>query len=352
MKEKPISDAIVSTGAFLIKGTEMQQIINHSIMNYQAFFRWVYIAIMNLLEEQIPSEVPRMTQQDLSYITEFLQSFDTIADANSQKTGFIMERLGQYLSDAPLSILPDLSTNEWSVFLAANQCVQNDKAILRHFPEMSLIQQYKHLKESVESIFTRIKDPISKDLSMTNTFKCFEHIGPFRSSQLSTSKDNTICVFLQPPDKIHTLHFKGTRISAGSLYFSEEGNNFTVLDVEIYSKTVLSCLLQDDKKLTILYQVPLTSPLQQLRKVRPEGRIFHNAVAINCFNLTPKLHQPVKGMVALQFAVSGARKVGIVLGENRRKIRLYEMEGEEEEEDAEMTNSFLTEAVDSEMTSQ
>jgi anaphase-promoting complex subunit 4 len=46
-----------------------------------------------------------------------------------------------------------------------------------------------------------------------------------------------------------------------------------------------------------------------------------------------------------EFAVSGSRKVGIVLAENRRKVRLYEMEGEEEEdEDADMTNSTMKES--------
>lgn len=62
----------------MIKAGEMQQIINHSVINYKAFFRWLYGAILNLMDEAIPSEIHKMTQQDLAYITEFLQNFDHI----------------------------------------------------------------------------------------------------------------------------------------------------------------------------------------------------------------------------------------------------------------------------------
>lgn len=51
-------------------------------------------------------------------------------------------------------------------------------------------------------------------------------------------------------------------------------------------------------------------------------------------------------MAACFFAVSGSRRVSVVLAENRRKVKLFEMEAEEdEEEDADMTPSVIKEDV-------
>jgi anaphase-promoting complex subunit 4 len=354
LQEKVISEAILSNGAFLIKGGEMQQIINHSIINYKAFFRWLYTAIMHVLDEQIPNEIPKMTQQDLAYITEFLQNFDRIGK-NSKQNGFIMERLGQYLSDSNLTIQPDMSGNEWSHFLALDQCVQNHPSILKHFEEMSLIQQYKHLKTSIENIFAAPKDAITAQFEMVHVFDCFQYgAATLRTSQINVNKDAILSAFLEPPESVLLLQMQLPRndceVKCARLCFPLEtlDDNYRVLDVKLYSSTVLTVLLQDKtpSKGTVLGQVQLGSALEKFTDVGGVyGGIFTDVVTINGSGLVPKLLKSVDGMVGAEFAVSGSRKVGIVLAENRRKVRLYEMEGEEEEdEDADMTNSTMKES--------
>ncbi|RZC38115.1 anaphase-promoting complex subunit 4 [Asbolus verrucosus] len=358
LSEETITEAIISNGAFLIKGGEMQQIINHSIINYKAFFRWLYTAIMHVMDEPIPNEIPKMTQQDLAYITEFLQNFDHIGSKNSKRSGFIMERLGQYLIDAPLTIEPNMSGNEWTHFLKQNRCVEDHLSILKHYEDMSLIQQYADLKFSIENIFAAPKDVISEQFEIAHVFGCFRSGEErLKMSQIDVNKETILFAFLRPPGNVHALQIHvNNSVRCGNIHFSQflspeqecfEGN-YNVLDIKLYSSTVLSVLLQENSaaKSTVLYQVPLTAALEKFSDVdNIYGEIFRDNIAnINASSLTPKLFKNVEGMIASLFAVSGSRRVGIVLAENKRKVRLYEMEGEEEEdEDADMTNSTMKE---------
>ena len=348
--EDAITSAILSNGAFLIKGGEMQQIINHSIINYKAFFRWLYTAIVHVLEEQVPNEIPQMTQQDLAYIAEFLQNFDHIGKNSNQK-GFIMERLGQYLLDAPLTIKPDMTGNEWSAFIKQNQCLTKNDSILRHFEEMSLIQQYKHLNDGVGEIFVKPKEAIGRQFALQATFDCFQYGGgAFKVTQVNLSKDAIVFAFLQPPERVLLTQLylvEGSCfVKCARMHFTQDNSSddFHVLDIQLYSSTVLSVLLQDSvAKATMLSQVALSRALEKFSEVgEAGGAVFGNVVDINGSVLAPRLFKSVEGMAGAEFAVSGSRKVGILLAENRRKVRLYEMEGEEEEdEDAEMTNSTI-----------
>ncbi|CAH2017491.1 unnamed protein product [Acanthoscelides obtectus] len=83
-----------------------------------------------------------MTQQDVAYITEFLQNFDRVGGKDGG--GFVMEQLGQYLADEPLSAEP---TNEdpdsWEAFLEENACLESHSAILKRAAGTSLVQQFK-----------------------------------------------------------------------------------------------------------------------------------------------------------------------------------------------------------------
>ncbi|KOX76684.1 Anaphase-promoting complex subunit 4 [Melipona quadrifasciata] len=54
--ESIITNALHASEAFLAKSSEIQQVIDHSMRDYKAFFRWLYVAILRLSDERIPSE--------------------------------------------------------------------------------------------------------------------------------------------------------------------------------------------------------------------------------------------------------------------------------------------------------
>ncbi|KAG5894095.1 hypothetical protein JTB14_003951 [Gonioctena quinquepunctata] len=358
LSEDRITKAIQSSGAFLIKAGEMQQIINHSVVNYKAFFRWLYGAILFLMDESIPSEIHKMAQQDLAYITEFLQNFDYIGNKDGQnKKGFVMERLGQYLTDAPLTITPNMDGNDWTTFLNENECVANHPSIFKHFANTSLIQQFKDLAVKITDIFESPKESMHTKFRHMHTFHCFNFNGSeLRMSSANVTKEMLLFGFLEPFSNLYLLQVlvKDGRCQArcGKFHFkqlSDESEEiYQILDVSFYSANILSLLLQDPSsyKTATVLQFPLAPALDKLTEIdvhaNMSGSVLPNSDGTT---FAPRLFKNIE-MAASSFAVSGSRRVGIVLSENKRKVKLFEMEAEEEdEEDADMTSSVLKDDV-------
>ncbi|XP_056638370.1 anaphase-promoting complex subunit 4 [Diorhabda sublineata] len=358
LKEEQITAAIQSSGAFLIKAGEMQQIINHSVINYKAFFRWLYGAILFLMDEAIPSEIHKIAQQDLAYITEFLQNFDHIGNKDGQNTkGFIMERLGQYLTDAPLVIIPNMDGNDWTTFLSENECIQNHPSILQHYKTTSLIHQFKDLAVRICEIFDAPKVTLKKHFTLIHTFDCFNFgEGPLRMSGINVSNEMILFTFLQPSSNIYVLqvHLTDSMCQArcGKFYFTQLSEDtaeiYQILDVSFYSGNILSLLLQENSgyKSATLLQFPLSSAMEKLVEIDIKADISKTILPnSNGSHFNPKLFRNIE-MAASTFAVSGSRRVCIVLSENKKKIKLFEMEADEEDdEDADMTSSLLKDDI-------
>lgn len=344
--EEKVTEAILSNGAFLIKAGEMQQVINHSIINYKAFFRWLHTSIVHLIEEQVPPDTPKMTQQDLSNIVEFIQNFDKLG---TPKSGFIMERLGQYLVDAPLTILPTMEGNDWDAFLQQNKCVQEHPAILKHFKEMSLLQQLKHLKTTIENIFIKPQELIRRQFVLKSTINCLSV--PFANvcvQQIASNDSNLFAFCCEPiPASYFCLialsHDETTiKAKAAYIYFNEENQeNLKIMDMSFYSSNMLSLLLQngDSGVLCQFSVIAVSDRLAEIDVNKPLSEQVTTVPKINGYDSSIAMFKNID-MCVSQLAVSGSRKVGIVLADNRRKVRIFEMEVEDEdEEEVDMTAS-------------
>ncbi|KAK9686610.1 hypothetical protein QE152_g37061 [Popillia japonica] len=342
----------------------MQQIINTSMINYKAFFRWLYSAIVHLIDEQVSPEVPKMTQQDVAHITEFLLNFDDIGTINSpdgrKKPKFIMEKLGQYLMDAPLTIPFEIDANEWNTFLNQNECFKNNPSIMKHYRDTSLIQQFNMLKKSVSNIFDKLQ------YSLVDKFEAIKVVDVmnFSHSILKitniTSGPYTVLLGLLlscPPsphfyfieiNNEHSVHVKAGTVYASHQDLESQPKNYEILDLQFYTSNILSLLLQENNptKTAVMYQCPSIILRERLENVDIKVSIFDQVlVKINATFGGNSVLKILDGMIASSFAVSGFRNVSVVLADSRRKVRIYEMEAEEdEEEDAEMTNSTVRES--------
>ncbi|KAI4459383.1 anaphase promoting complex subunit 4 apc4 [Holotrichia oblita] len=364
LNEDEVIEAISAGGAFLNKSGEMQQIINTSMINYKAFFRWLYSAIVHLIDEQISPEVPKMTQQDVAHITEFLLNFDDIGTINIpdgiRKPKFIMEKLGQYLMDAPLTIPFEIHANEWNTFLHQNECFKNNASIMKHFNDTSLIQQFNMLKKSVSNIFDKLQ------YSLVDEFRAI-HVVDIMNFPHSTLKITSISsgpytvllgLLLSSPSSsyfyfLETNNEHFVSIKAGTVYVSHQesesqAKNYEILDLQFYTNNILSLLLQENNstKTAVMYQCPTLVLREKIENIDIKVPISEqNLVKINANSGGNCALKTLDGMVASTFAVSGFRNVSVVLADSRRKVRIYEMEAEEdEEEDAEMTNSTVRES--------
>lgn len=371
LKETEIAAAIKKNGQFIIKTGEMQQVINMAMISYKAFFRWLYSAIMNLIGESVPTEIPKMTQQDVSCIAEFLLNFDQIysksniftesedTSEKSYKNVFTMEKLGQYLNDAPLTV--SLKTdNDWNKFLMQNNCINQHPSIIKLNQETSFIQEFNFLKASIDDIFSHPKEILTSQIKVMNYLNCMKTI---ENSSLSITcinlNNEKLCLaFLceQSPASgicIIEYQFSNDVVStrAGLLYFSANENEMEechkIIDVKFYSTSIISILLKENTPNSgILFQFPLAFAIENLEPINTHEHLQNQTITrINGLLSENIVVKRIEGFAPCKLAVSGNRKVSIVLSDNKRKVRLYEMEVEEEdEEDNELTVSNIKDA--------
>lgn len=329
--EKNVTEAIHSNGAFLIKTGEMQQIINQSIVSYKAFFRWLYTSVMHLIDEPVPPEIPKMTQQDQTSIAEFLMNFDRIGGENSE---LIMERLGQYLANAPLTIERNMNNNEWDLFLKENSCFADHPLILKHYKEMSLVQQLNHLKQSIDAIFAKPKKAVMGRFKTIAALTCFRLLGKICSSRINSENNTTYMAFLCSEAPCELMCFlevakNKTRCVYVSFFHNKK---YDVMDLSFYSAKFLTVLLQHSNT-TVLCQLQLAAITDKLVDINPKAAVYEqNIPKVNACELAAP-YKHIDSMLAKQIAVSGSRSVCIVLADNKRQVRIYEMEAEEEEEE-------------------
>lgn len=323
----------------------MQQIINHSIVNYKAFFCWLYTSVMHLIDEPVPPEIPKMTQQDQISIAEFLKNFDQIGLVGGEHSGFVLEKLGQYLVDSPLTIERDMCSNEWDLFLKQNSCIADHPLILKKYREMSLVQQLNHLKQSVDVIFSRPKEAVKDHFKSVDAVTCIALSNRLHCSQINCESDNkTYFTFLcgvSPCDLLCFLEIESVggliKTRCVSLYFSQDKNQCDITDLSFYSAKFLTVLIQNSNA-SILCQLPIGTMSDKMVQVDAKLPISEqNVPKINACEIGA-VFKNIDGMIASQIAVSGRRSVCIVLADNKRQVRIYEMEAdEEEEEEADVT---------------
>lgn len=367
-----MTEAIRSSFAFLNKCLELQQVIDVSMRNYKAFFRWLFVVIVRLLDEQTPSEIVKITQQEQMHIAEFLYNFYSVNsiknedDISDKAVKFNLERLGQYLQNQDLSLLPDDDDNPWHKFLKENPCLLKDNETIfsmTEFRKFSLVQQQHYLRDKIEKVFDVSEKDVGKHFSPVFDLKCFDRnwtgsdsVDNIRVSQLFDASQQRFMVALMNKangkDGISFMSVntkeKECVLSAVKYYFSPclipsvvegELEHLSVIDLQFYSGEYLSVLLEhpNNSDNTMFIQIPLKIALDNASEfnIKSKSCIFSDKVSKR--DISPLLDQGVlrmlENMEGYQIAVSGSRKVAVVLSKSRRKVRVFEMGVVSEDED-------------------
>ena len=58
--------------------SDYEQVIDESMTNFKAFFRWIYVEMLRLNEEPVTGDLSKVSQQDITFIAEFLQRFQPL----------------------------------------------------------------------------------------------------------------------------------------------------------------------------------------------------------------------------------------------------------------------------------
>uniref|UniRef100_G3SH76 Anaphase-promoting complex subunit 4 n=1 Tax=Gorilla gorilla gorilla TaxID=9595 RepID=G3SH76_GORGO len=117
-----IEEAITAVGSFILKANELLQVIDSSMKNFKAFFRWLYVAMLRMTEDHVLPELNKvMTQKDITFVAEFLtEHFNEAPDLYNRKGKYFnVERVGQYLKDEDDDLVspPNTEGNQWYDFL-------------------------------------------------------------------------------------------------------------------------------------------------------------------------------------------------------------------------------------------
>ncbi|CAG2108339.1 unnamed protein product [Medioppia subpectinata] len=358
-----VNTTLKNIGSFLLKSTELQQVIDNSMRNVKAFIRWLYTAMVRLLNnESSQSELTKVSQQDIQFVTEFIkENFEFESSANTSRpssSNFTLERVGQYLKEKDLtsikSSINDISINPWIQYLndRPNLTITDNKTLLlyEHKPNTSFVGEHKLLDQSVRQAFTGPFNVITQSLernglrsSLSNlvTIDSNELLKVNHVSDLNLGYFYTSLINKTKANKLFIIrHSIGTQCSVDfvSVSFQLNGTHLAVIDCQFYTETIISLLLAErESNQSFLVQMPLNLLNNNYERII-SNIYLTNPMTVELSDVSPDsglIYRSLDNMVLL--SVSGSRKVACLSFASKRRVKLFEMdvcEDEEEEQDS------------------
>ncbi|XP_056337750.1 anaphase-promoting complex subunit 4 isoform X2 [Danio aesculapii] len=373
-----IEDAIVAVGSFTLKASELLQVIDKSMKNFKAFFRWLYVAMLRMSEDHVPPELNKMTQKDLAFVADFLSEHFSANEELFDRKGkyFNVERVGQYLKDEDEDLVspPNMEGNQWVTFVKQSTHLKDSPLLFPTYPQKSLHFVKRLMEASIDLCLQKpaavIGDSVKQAVclrlytvpeSSENTPRLFElpslwndkkaamHYVVFCMPEISPSKIYILRRSTDPnrsvPNGLVALNLNtplNSSIDDETPVPASVDCSYGCLDARFYDDETLTVVLRrledDENKMRVLAQLPLNSAMSWDEEFS--------------WDLSLRLEQqtegiPVQGVawgnqsremdnISAQFvAVNGIRKVACVLSANLRHVRVFEMDAEEEEDEEE-----------------
>uniref|UniRef100_A0A182QH64 Anaphase-promoting complex subunit 4 n=1 Tax=Anopheles farauti TaxID=69004 RepID=A0A182QH64_9DIPT len=362
-----------SCGAFQIKAHELAQTIDESKRDFKIFFRWLYVVIVRVMDETLQENHPMITQREIHYLAMFLSNFDASQNntrneevsAIVSRRKFNLERVGQYLEDKPLvRPMPHDDENQWKKLLEENQCLRESLAIYPHNEDMSLLQQQKQLKEKIVELFAQPGPVIGANFKLKHSLTIQT---PAPSAGIETdvrtfafnchSADQLMLLAILHSSSslllvecFHDGGFKAVRVHLEEKpYFDQRFEGIGTLSFQhlaFYNEDTLSLLMHaqnpdEGGRTTCCYfvQLNLVPVRKLLASVEPRESMqtltedAAGCQAINAYTLIDDSSlKPLESSDAYRIAVSGKLNVVAVLSESLKNVRVYDLDGPEDDD--------------------
>ncbi|KAG5849719.1 hypothetical protein ANANG_G00074710 [Anguilla anguilla] len=364
-----IEDAITAVGSFTLKANELLQVIDRSMKNFKAFFRWLYVAMLRMSEDHVPPELNKMTQKDISFVADFLSEHFSENEELFDRKGkyFNVERVGQYLKDEDEDLVspPNTSGNQWLSFLQESTHLKDSPLLFPTYPQKSLhfVKRMMEgaielcLQKPAEIIGKSVKQAFSMDLYTTaqrseDTPRLFELPALWNDKKASmhyvvfTMPEASPCrlyLMRRSTDPNRSVPNSLVAIDLANLLSSiddsAESPQYSCLDARFYDDETLTVVLQETEEEEtsgrVLAQLPLSSALSRGEFAwDPTLRLDQQSGAIPAQSLVLENQwRMLENMKAQHVAVNGIRKVACVLSSNLRHVRVFEMDVEDEEDE-------------------
>jgi len=332
VKEDVVSEALRRIQAFWSKGTELQYVIDESMKNFKAFFRWIYLEISRINEEPVVGDINKTTQQEVAFLADFLQRFQP-QGGGSKVSHVHLERVGQYLKEDDLVQTSKKPTSLWSNIMENNPDLRDEIHLISHESKTSLIKEHTLLLSAVTDVFSSLGQDWTAKSLILSAYDIDPVVGSHKIKQLTHQK---LCQGLVTHERSdsHQLLLWRSECPAGDTSFLRIQFDQEIIDSSFYNKDLLTILLEDESRAQTLVQIPISS-LDWRRMERTEQ--VRDLAPVSWTDLSGLRTRLMDGLSGCQLVVSGQRGISVCLFKSRKKIRIYDMEGEEEEEDEDET---------------
>uniref|UniRef100_H2L3R2 Anaphase-promoting complex subunit 4 n=1 Tax=Oryzias latipes TaxID=8090 RepID=H2L3R2_ORYLA len=322
-----IEGAITAVGSFSLKANELLQVIDKSMKNFKAFFRWLYVAMLRMCDEHVPPELNKMTQKDIAFVADFLsEHFSELFDRKGKY--FNVERVGQYLKDEDEDLMspPNTKGNQWLKFLEESSHLKESPLLFPSYPQKSLHFVKRMMEGVIQHCLQKPAEVIGKSVKQAAFVPLYTV--PERWNDKKAKMHNVVfCMPEVSPSKFYLLR-KET-------HSNRPGYVYSCLDARFYDDDILTVVLQaceEQSGWRGLAQLPLSSSLSCGTDF--SWQLDQQSSTIPCQTLFPGTQwRELENMKAQFVAVNGIRKVACVLSSNVRHIRVFEMDVEDEEDE-------------------
>lgn len=365
LTQRSVDRALLSAQRFLMKCNELQIVIAESLTRYQLFFKWLHGAMTRLNDdagglsgngvEPTPAD---LSQRELYTLAEYVYE---LGDGARAADKYRLDRVGQYFADADLEFPWDANgRGHWRGVLRENPCLEESALAVVAPGRASLAQQYAALRRDLADIFAQRKTFADRTFVLYNNV-CLDNHGTAAAGDRG-----------RPPPKVtmtdavngkllvccadrgaydfgfHELMAYAdarqvTRRAVNVFYMGAAADDAavkqTVHDVQFYSAEHLSVLTETTdaagNRSSLFLQLStsglrLACSSDGLNTCRVGGA---GGPSSSCHQMDDYTCRVVENMSATSFAVCGTRKVAVLLSHSRHKVRLFEMEAEDEEDE-------------------
>uniref|UniRef100_A0ABK0LM14 Anaphase-promoting complex subunit 4 n=1 Tax=Rattus norvegicus TaxID=10116 RepID=A0ABK0LM14_RAT len=366
-----IEDAITAVGSFILKANELLQVIDSSMKNFKAFFRWLYVAMLRMTEDHVLPELNKMTQKDITFVAEFLtEHFNEAPDLYNRKGKYFnVERVGQYLKDEDDDLVspPNTEGNQWYDFLQNSNHLKESPLLFPYYPRKSLHFVKRRMENIIDQCLQKPADVIGRSMNQAICIPLYKDARsmdgarrllkfPFlwnnKTSNLHyllfTILEDSVykmCILRRHTDSSQSVSNGLIGIKFGSFTYATTDkvrrSTYSCLDAQFYDDETVTVILKDsmgrEGRDRILVQLPLSLVYNSEDSDEYEftgtcsTRLDEQGSIIPTRTMHFEKHwRLLESMKAQYVAGNGLRKVSCVLSSNLRHVRVFEMDIDDE----------------------
>lgn len=244
--------------------------------------------------------------------------------------------------------------------MAENECLRNSEAIFPHHKNLSLVQEHKLLEKSIKELFSIPEKLVGEAFRFKRYIEFAEfndvdeltlhHVNIESKNQtlFSATISNETMYFMEFTSrsefmKLATFQF-GQKPYLDSRFQSIENLKFHHL--QFYNESTLSMLLdstEGNKTNKCFIQFPIQNFQSRLLGVKLSEYIdiVKSLTPINLYELLdPTLLRPLETSDGHIISVSGSRKTASILSDTFKRVRHYELEVEDDDDELDTSTSL------------